>query len=674
MPQICPLFPLFLLAGMLQSSRAAIHTDASLSTLPLSELEQQRVSIDAELEQLANYSLRSGTGSVGYQSKPHHEPDQNERVRIDLGAEFPVDQVVLIPSIRRNPRSGLQAEAFPIAFRLRAGTQDRQFVLATFTAEDKLLPRIAPLVMSFPPANVSWIEVEATTLSERGEWDNRQALHLAELMVFSGMENVALNKTVSATSSLRISGRDTRFLVDGFVPYLMDSNQKSRSRRTTLTTQDKERQPALTIDLGSPQPVNQINFHMAFNHDLIIPNPIPNDQTAPQKIRVTGANRADFSDQQLLFEYQQHSIYDAGPIITRRFQETVCRYIKIHILELQPTIYGLDKFAVSFAEIEILSKGENIATGKKVTCSGISSPPNALARITDGKNFLGQILPMRIWMNQLARRHELERERPRIESELNRRYARHQVNLNRMYWLLVLLSVTIGVSILIARMAHRSQLERIRNRFAADLHDELGANLHAIGLLGDLAKEAVHSPSILTETVNEIRSLTERTSTAARHCADIYEAKLSRNLRVDMERTAQRILVDIPCELSIEGDAFLQKLKPRTQADLFLFYKESLVNVSRHSGATRCSIHLVATASGTTLTTADNGKGLPGTSEKVIPTSLQRRAKMLKAKLTIESPRDGGTQITLRLRTCILFSLFTNPRSGPRKQPQQEIS
>ena len=33
------------------------------------------------------------------------------------------------------------------------------------------------------------------------------------------------------------------------------------------------------------------------------------------------------------------------------------------------------------------------------------------------------------------------------------------------------------------------QMSRLRQRLAADLHDQVGANLHAIGLLSDIARE-----------------------------------------------------------------------------------------------------------------------------------------------------------------------------------------
>tara|TARA_B110000881_G_C18221612_1_gene339268 strand:- start:242 stop:541 length:300 start_codon:yes stop_codon:yes gene_type:complete len=81
--------------------------------------------------------------------------------------------------------------------------------------------------------------------------------------------------------------------------------------------------------------------------------------------------------------------------------------------------------------------------------------------------------------------------------------------------------------------------------------------------------------------------------------------------------------------------------------DLFLFYKESLMNICRHSDATQASTQLTGSPREVVLTISDNGKGL---SEKNIPSALKRRARLLKAKLTVEENPEGGTSISLRLR------------------------
>ena len=99
-------------------------------------------------------------------------------------------------------------------------------------------------------------------------------------------------------------------------------------------------------------------------------------------------------------------------------------------------------------------------------------------------------------------------------------------------------------------------------------------------------------------------------------------------------------------KIVIEGEEFLELLKPQTQADLFLFYKECLINISRHSGATEFSSRLIAGPKGIVLTVSDNGRGIPGST----PKSLNRRAHLLGASISITSPPEGGSCITLRLR------------------------
>ncbi len=631
----------------------------TLENASLSNLKQRLQSIDDELEHLADFSLRSGAGAVGYQSKAYPNPDITERIRIWLGAEFSVDQIVLVPMIRRSPKTGIQAEAFPVAFRILAGTAHTTNVVAAFTEEAPLLPRIAPLVASCPPVKASWIELEATTLSTRA-WDQKYALHLSEILVFSSMENVAVNKQVSTSTSWRYSGRHENFLVDGFLPYLMDSGAGTKSKGTTLSTRNKSLQPTLTIDLEKPYSINEIKFHM-LNQGPLIPNAYPNDHKIPNHLRVTGANRPDFSDQTVLFEYRQKTVFDVAPILTRRFPKTECRYIRFHVLELKPSFSEPDQYNVGFGEIEILSQGRNIALGKKVTSSGIPMQPKALARITDGENFLGKILPIRTWMNQLARRHGLETERPRVRAELNRRYERQKVNLTRMYWLTGLLAAGAGIGFLLELIVRQKAILKIRKRIAANLHDELGANLHAIGLMGDTAKKLVAQKnaaeewSDLIELVTDIRDLTEETGSTARYCSNLLEAdNLYQNPIEEMKRISDRLLADLDHEFSVTPQDLLDNLRPRRRIDLVLFYKECLTNSIRHSGATAVSTRLTAEKRVVRLCISDNGSGTQGN----IPPSLKRRARLLNSKLVVENTAKGGTRICLTLR----------PRRGLRRR------
>jgi signal transduction histidine kinase len=174
-----------------------------------------------------------------------------------------------------------------------------------------------------------------------------------------------------------------------------------------------------------------------------------------------------------------------------------------------------------------------------------------------------------------------------------------------------------------------------------------------IGLLGDLAQAAVDSPEKLKGLHQRIRVMTERSGTAVQNCTNILEAKeLYQDLYQDMQRTTQRIMADLDGSLTLQGsEEHLQRLKLRTRADLFLFYKECLVNISRHSGATQFSALLEIDTAALSLTVSDNGQGLDDASKNNVPPSLLRRARLLGANVTATSLESGGTHIALNLLT-----------------------
>ncbi|MBI9020770.1 MAG: ATP-binding protein [Verrucomicrobia bacterium] len=623
--------------------------ETPLNEQPLRHLEERIEEIDSELEELATFSMRSGLGALGYRSDAHPSSNQTEWIQIELGKETPVDQIVIVPSILRGPKARFNTDGFPVNFQITAGSDQNPggTVIAAFDQDDQLLPRTAPLVIPCA-TTASWVRVEASILSPRN-FDGQYNLELAEIMVFNGQENVALKKPVSISSHRNPEGgaRKREFLVDGFVPYLMDAAQGRQSLAFTCTYPQQD-QPVIAIDLGAVCPVDLIHLHSVDLSDTI-PQSTPSDFGIPRRFLIEGATQPDFSDARPLIEHRIHSFFDAGPILMLPVQKTACRYIRLTALE--PYIYILESPAkprIGFAEIEVFSNGRNVALNKKIY-SELKSETSvrSITSLTDGHNLYGHILSIRGWLNQLARRHDLETERPLVVTELRLRYARQKTNLRLMIWLATLLAAGIGFTILIDRMLRMRQITKIRDRFAADLHDELGANLHTIGLLSDLAEESKDSPDELSMFHQRIRTLTERTGTAMRHCADLLEADgLYTSLSDDMQRAAGRILATFDHDIAIEGKEYLAHLKPQTRTDLFLFYKECLINISRHSGATQFSSFVTATPTEIHLAVRDNGSGLHGN----IPSSLKRRARLLGAKMKLESPAEGGTVIHLTLR------------------------
>jgi len=215
--------------------------------------------------------------------------------------------------------------------------------------------------------------------------------------------------------------------------------------------------------------------------------------------------------------------------------------------------------------------------------------------------------------------------------------------------------VLVAVSIGAERLLRQRAIARMREQIAADLHDELGANLHAIALYGDLAKAHHDNPDRLRVVLDQMRGLTERSGVAARTCVNLLESReLYQGLAVEMRRAATRLLADIDHRLEIENEDLLASLPQRQQVGVALFYKECLTNIIRHSGATRVVTQLTATPRGLCLAVTDNGHGLnAGPPERLgghpVPDSLRRRARLLGARVAARDGPESGTCISLTL-------------------------
>ena len=622
----------------------------------ISKHKQQLAEIDSQLTRLANYNPRSGVGVGGYRSSRQNQAHHLEWVEIDLGQTYKIDEVILVPEIRRSTNTILLTDGFPEAFRILAGTAADQKgkVIASYTSDDNILPRIAPLVIACDDIEASWIRLEATTLSPRA-WDGGYALHLFEMLVFSGHENVALHQPVKASSQnvLASDKYNPALLVDGFLPYVMDTAKGERSP-AFVATSSPDQPGYLSIDLGRAQTLDQVHLHAVDLSDAI-PQKRFNNFGMPRHMIVEGANAEDFNDAITLTEFKVASVFEAGPILMKRFPAFSCRYVRLRVLEpnieLSPEAGAPAYSNIGFAEIELFSNGINVAKAKQANGNyGFSTFNRSYASLTDGRNFYGDILPIRQWLNELALRHELERQRPQLSLRLNELYEEQKSQLNRLIALAVILAAAMIVTLLVTRMTRMRQLAKIRLRLAADLHDELGANLHTIGLLSDLAVESREDEEAFADIQRRIRSEADRSGAEVRGCMDLLALRnYYENLEADMQRAARRIMAKLDHELIIEGEPYLKKLKPRVRVDLFLFYKECLVNISRHASATAFSSHLSADKAGVRLIIRDNGIGIDEQQDGMTPKSLERRAGLLRAKVRIDHPAEGGTVVTLTI-------------------------
>lgn len=640
---------LLLAACILCSGGLAAASGPVLGWLSVAKEQEQLENIDAELAGLANFSLNSGVGPIGFRSRDHADANHREWVRVDLGEEAEIDEVILIPVLWRDLRAGFVADAFPASLKIIAGKAGDEVgaVVAEFPDTASLLPRIAPLVVPAGGVRASWIKIETDKLSKRA-FDGTHIFQLAEVLVFSGERNLALRREVTVpTDTVELAAWNRGCLVDGILPYVMNSGRGNPSL-AFLSAIGIGDQPTIQIDLQKTQAITGIRLHSVEQSDTV-PQAFAGDYGLPRKFRVDAANEADFSDARPLLKTVTDSIYAVGPLMEWDFPETRCRHIRLVALNPYISQESVRQGSrIGYAEIEILAEGRNVAVACPVRADfSASGPDRHVEALTDAHNLFGRILPLRQWLGELARRHDLQAARPHVVAALSKQYTQQRTILAWALRLAVLLVIVIALVIVYYRIRSRSQEMHIRERIAANLHDELGANLHAIGLLGDLAKESVDSREELVDTLDEIRGLTVRTGAAARNCAHMIAAKgLCEDLAEEMRRDSRRLLADLKHSITFSGEEILPRLSRRKRMDLYLFHKEALVNVLRHSGATEASTRLQASHSEVLLTITDNGCGLANG----VPASLARRARLLGAEIRTEQPEGGGTRISLKLR------------------------
>jgi signal transduction histidine kinase len=157
----------------------------------------------------------------------------------------------------------------------------------------------------------------------------------------------------------------------------------------------------------------------------------------------------------------------------------------------------------------------------------------------------------------------------------------------------------------------------LRQRLAADLHDDVGNLLTQISLHSSLLRETPHSPA---QTVARLDAMAVAARQAAQQMSDVVWGLDSKPLRLGqlldrMRDHAQEVLppAGLDVRFWVPADLPDPALAPTLGHNLYLIFKEALHNVVKHAQATTVTVQLVA-AAGLVLTVADDGCGHNGQS------------------------------------------------------------
>jgi ligand-binding sensor domain-containing protein/signal transduction histidine kinase len=207
-----------------------------------------------------------------------------------------------------------------------------------------------------------------------------------------------------------------------------------------------------------------------------------------------------------------------------------------------------------------------------------------------------------------------------------------------------------------ARLEQQQTLARERSRIARDMHDQIGAGLTQIGLLGEFARRdaarkidlEVHATKIsdlardLAQTLDEmVWMVNPRNDTLNK--MGIYLASYAEDF---FRHTSIQCRFDIPPGLpEIPVSAELRH-------NIFLTVKEALNNIVKHSHASEAWLRLSLDDAMLEISVEDDGVGIPpGISEMGGNglSNMKERVEDIGGQFLLESVSDKGTRVCLRV-------------------------
>lgn len=203
------------------------------------------------------------------------------------------------------------------------------------------------------------------------------------------------------------------------------------------------------------------------------------------------------------------------------------------------------------------------------------------------------------------------------------------------------------------RVGHLLQLERLRTRIAADLHDELGSELAAIGISAAMLGAQQDIAPNQRRRLQGVAESAERVAEAMRDIVWYVNPDKDR-----MQALGERLLALARRLFGEERVVFESQWNDEEHAmpmavrrELLLICREALTNIQRHAGASRVQLRLERNAHDLTIRVADDGCGFSSTG--ATPgnglTSMARRAAAIGANFTLASSPGQGTRIAITL-------------------------
>lgn len=227
------------------------------------------------------------------------------------------------------------------------------------------------------------------------------------------------------------------------------------------------------------------------------------------------------------------------------------------------------------------------------------------------------------------------------------------------WWFMTLMAMVcalIGYAVHYLVMSKLIAMERIRNKIARDLHDDVGSTLSTINILSQMAKsKAIKDPNRTLEFVSQIGESSQKMMEAM---DDIVwsvkpENDSMQKILARMREFAANVLEakNIQYNFTTGEGVEDMKLGLQERKDFYLIFKEAVNNLAKYSGCGQVSIILELKNHKLDMTISDDGIGFDssayGAGNGLF--NMKKRAEAMNGVFSIQSSPGKGTVVRLTL-------------------------
>ncbi|MBX3739574.1 MAG: hypothetical protein KF712_01180 [Akkermansiaceae bacterium] len=617
----------------------------------LVKLEERVRWLDSRLSTLATYGDEKFRTAMGYRAGRLKADDADPSVVMDLGKEYSLDTLYLVPA-QRDSVSGpsLFPRRFTIELSNRADFGQRMIL---FTSGTDAYKEQNSRMIRFAARGASARYIRLTV--HQGYMQGGSDIFaLSEFIAISNGDPVSFGAKVTGEGVLDITGIwAPEYLTDGRTPLgIWQSNKPTPRNGDAVPVTPEDPTVSWKIDLDESAPLDRIVLFPHLVSQMIDTLVLPDAMTfeieqgdGPPAV-IQWRNPLPGSSQPTPLIIPLHRMQGKGVRITA---VTPWRMGEI-------SIQGL-------SEIQIRSEGKNLAAGKVVTRTR-AGQETEVTTLTDGFSADRQTLTVATWLNQLHERLQLESELQGLRPIYHASAAESE--LNATWGSAIMLGLTFLIPVFIVerrRLINRNHLEKLRKRIASDLHDDIGSNLGSISLIARSARKdlvRLHGPEEVAEDLGELEVIARESSLAMRDIVWLLEQRADSigDLVQRMRDTANRLLRNVEYSMDCDSCKTATRLSLDAKRHLFLFYKETIHNIFKHSKATRVSLRLWDQDDNLLMEVCDNGVGFDtnSTARSSPVHKLEERARALAGQLDILSIPTKGTSIRLTVKRSLLIA------------------